>query len=36
MTDPILPSGIAVSGRGNEREREAQPKAGVAGDESPA
>jgi hypothetical protein len=31
MIDPIL-SGIEVSGRGNDHEREARPEAGVAGD----
>jgi len=36
MIDPILPFGIAVSGPGKLREREARPLAGVAGDESPA
>jgi hypothetical protein len=36
MIDPILPAGIAVSGRGNARGREARPEAGVAGDGNPA
>ena len=36
MIDPILPLGLAVSGRGNDHEREARPQAGVAGDENPA
>jgi hypothetical protein len=36
MIDPILPSGIAVPGRGNAAKREARRQAGVAGDETPA
>ena len=35
MIYPILPSGAAVSGPGNDDEREARPEAGVAGDENP-